>query len=279
MFAPFVKTGMGVHSGRESTILVEAGLLESGVCFLVGDKVIPARPGFIDGAQARATALKRDNARVCTVEHLLAALTAFGETDVRIAVEGEEVPILDGSALPFAEALMEMGAELGPRFVELAEEVVVEQGDSRACLTPVGPSGEPFIKVDVDFGRSELAAAEVIYYPRRDDFFKQLAPARTFAFESDLNEIFGAGLARGGSLDCALVLGEHGPVNPEGMRFEDEPARHKLLDAIGDLSLLGGLPRAEVRLVRPGHRLLHALVRKATPFCSRTENGKTGKQH
>jgi UDP-3-O-[3-hydroxymyristoyl] N-acetylglucosamine deacetylase len=268
MFAPFIKEGTGLHTGRASRVVVEMGLPDSGVVFLSDEEVIPASPEFVSASHQRATALEGKHHTVSTVEHLLAALLAFGETDVRVSVEGPEIPILDGSALPFAQALKEMGADPHPCFVAISEQVVTSYENSTAQILPIGPEGEPFIHLIVDFERPELKPQEFTYYPLRDSFLSCVAPARTFAFEADVKKILQAGLGKGGSLDCALIIGHNGPLNPEGMRFENEPARHKLLDAMGDLFLLGGLPFAEIHLEKPGHQLLHELTRQAKPHCS-----------
>jgi len=274
MFAPFLKEGISLHTGEHVRAVVEMGLPGTGVVFFASDQAIPARPDSVSTSQELATTLVHNGKRVTTVEHLLAALAAFGETDVRITIEGEEVPILDGSALPWVRALEEAGAEPGPRFVHLERDFEVRAGESSARMRPIGPEGEPSLHVAIDFSTSELGAQELSFHPLRDDFVAEIAPARTFALESDVDAIQGAGLARGGSLDCALVLGKSGPLNPEGQRFDDEPVRHKLLDALGDLFLLGGLPWAEVTLVKPGHRLLHDLARQAAPHCTPHTNTK-----
>jgi UDP-3-O-[3-hydroxymyristoyl] N-acetylglucosamine deacetylase len=268
MFAPFIKEGIGLHTGSASRIVVEMGLPDSGVVFLFDEEVISARPEFISPSHRRATALTGEHHTVSTVEHLLAALSAFGERDVRISVDGPEIPILDGSALPFALALEEMGADLGPCFVDISEKVVAAHEHSTAQIVPIGPDEEPFIQLVVDFERPELRPQELTYFPLRDNFLSCVAPARTFAFETEVENILQAGLGKGGSLDCALIIGQNGPLNPEGMRFEDEPVRHKLLDAMGDLFLLGGLPFAQIHLEKPGHHLLHELTRRAESHCS-----------
>ena len=106
------------------------------------------------------------------------------------------------------------------------------------------------------------------FLPLRDDFVEQVAPARTFAFESEVPQILRSGLGAGGSLENALILGTTGALNREGLRFPDEPVRHKLLDAMGDLFLLGGLPWATITLIKPGHSLMGLLARQTAPLCS-----------
>ena len=136
-------------------------------------------------------------------------------------------------------------------------------GESKALISPITNNQKPAISATIDFNRPELGRQAISFCPVEDDFVKDIAPARTFALESEVEAILGAGLARGGSLDCALVIGAGGPLNPGGLRFADEPVRHKLLDAMGDLFLLGGLPWADVRLHKPGDRLMHELASKA----------------
>jgi UDP-3-O-[3-hydroxymyristoyl] N-acetylglucosamine deacetylase len=204
------------------------------------------------------TALTANEKTVRTVEHLLAALSAVTEPDVLVTVDGPEVPILDGSAAPWYRALLDAGATPGFRFFDLTDDLTVHSSDSVARVRRLRSGEVPTVCVKLDF--KELHGGdEYHFHPSLDDF-ETIALARTFAFEKDLQGIFDTGLAKGGSLDNAVVLGKNGPVNPEGLRFEDEPLRHKMLDVIGDLALLGGLPRARIHLLRPGHHLLHALV-------------------
>ncbi len=268
MFAPFIKEGIGLHTGRQSRLVVEMGLPGSGVVFVSDEEIIPARPKFLSPSHQRATVLAGKQHTVSTVEHLLAALWAFGENNARILIEGPEIPILDGSALPFATALEEMGADPGPCFVGISDKVTVSIDHAQGQIVSIGPEEEPFIHLTIDFNRPELEPQELTYYPLRDNFLTDVAPARTFTFETEVEPILQAGLGKGGSLDCALIIGENGPLNPEGMRFKDEPVRHKLLDALGDLFLLGGIPFAQIHLEKPGHHLLHELTRQAKPYCS-----------
>jgi UDP-3-O-[3-hydroxymyristoyl] N-acetylglucosamine deacetylase len=263
MFAPFMKSGLGLHTGVPTRIVVEMGFVGTGVSFFLEGSEGDAIPGgreYVDTSAQRCTALAKGQSRISTVEHLLAALGACGETDVRITVDGPEIPILDGSALPFMEALEEMGSREEPKFIEIPDEVVVRNGESVARMTPLKLGEDPVISVEIDFPRSEFGTGKFSFYPGKDSFRECIAPARTFAVESEVQGILDRGLAKGGSLDCALIIGQDGPVNPGGMRFAEEPARHKILDAMGDLLLLGGLPLARVTLLRPGHLLLHQLT-------------------
>jgi UDP-3-O-[3-hydroxymyristoyl] N-acetylglucosamine deacetylase len=263
MFEPFSRTGVGMHTGEQSRVRVEPTDAGRGLVFETSAGPIPARSDTIDRESARSTDLVCRGARIRTVEHLLAALAWCGERDATIAVDGPEIPILDGSAGPWIASLLAAGATPGPRFIGLGEPVEVEIGGSRARLDPCGPDREPVYRVELRYDDARIGPSESELRPASQDFVSAIAPARTFALEREVAEIREAGLGRGGSLGNALIIGEHGPLNPCGMRFADEPARHKLLDAIGDLSLLGGLPWAAFTAVAPGHALNHAIVRRA----------------
>jgi UDP-3-O-[3-hydroxymyristoyl] N-acetylglucosamine deacetylase len=141
---------------------------------------------------------------------------------------------------------------------------VIGEGGSRASVVPVDSPAQASVRVDLRFDDPAVGRQGFSFSPQTDDFVTAVAPARTFALLDEVERLRARGLARGGGLHNALVLGPDGPLNPEGTRFANEPARHKLLDALGDLSLLGGLPRARIDLVLPGHRLLHAVVRAAS---------------
>jgi len=263
MFEPFSRRGVGVHTGVPCEVCVAPAEPGTGLVFETAAGSIPASPEAIDPDSRRATDLLRDGARVRTVEHLLAALAWFGEGDATIAVDGPEIPVLDGSAGPWAASLLAAGATPGPRYVAVDEPIAVELEGSVARLVPIDPGDAPVFRVELRFDDAPIGPPVAELDLARDDFVAAIAPARTFVLERDVEQIRAAGLGRGGCLDNALIIGEKGPLNPCGARFADEPARHKLLDAIGDLSLLGGLPRARLEAVRPGHRVMHELVRHA----------------
>jgi UDP-3-O-[3-hydroxymyristoyl] N-acetylglucosamine deacetylase len=201
-----------------------------------------------------------------TVEHFLAALCAVGLPPVRVEVDGPELPILDGSAAPVFEALVQGGLSPGFSFVELAKELEVTVGKSQARLRPIPADQQPRMTARLQLGPGAPRFDPICFFPVVDDFARDIAPARTFCRWEDVAPLREAGLIRGGSLDCALVLDEDGPMRGQSYRLPDEPVRHKILDAIGDLSLLGGLPWADIELVSPGHALVHEVVRRAAPW-------------
>jgi UDP-3-O-[3-hydroxymyristoyl] N-acetylglucosamine deacetylase len=260
MFSAFERTGIGLHTGVETRVVVEPGDPGSGIHFMSGGVRIPATSDALSDDARLGTTLVAGGRVVRTVEHLLAAATAVIPKDISIAIEGPEVPILDGSALPWYRAFMDAGAEPGFCFIDPPGPVFIQSGDSEATLSPIGEGEAPSLHVELVFD-APAGPEGGAYHPARDGF-ETIASARTFAFEDDLKQIFDAGFAKGGSLENAVVFGSAGPLNPEGLRFEDEALRHKILDAVGDLGLLGGLPRARIDLLRPGHHLVHALVRE-----------------
>jgi UDP-3-O-[3-hydroxymyristoyl] N-acetylglucosamine deacetylase len=264
MPSPFFAEGVGLHTGEPARVAVEPGLPGTGLIFEAGGGTIPASCETIARDAERGTDLVAGPARVCTVEHLLAALWWFGVADARIRIDGPEIPALDGGAAGWCALLAEAGAVPGPRLFALARPLEVRgEGGARALLVPVDTRDLVSVRVELRFDDPAIGAQDFSFSAETDDFVTAVAPARTFALIAEVEWLRARGLARGGGLHNALVLGPDGPLNPGGARFANEPARHKLLDALGDLSLLGGLPRARIDLVRPGHRLLHAVVRAA----------------
>lgn len=211
----------------------------------------------------RATVLAQKDAAISTVEHLLFALCFFPKGAV-VHVRGPEIPILDGSALIFAKALYGWHAPKC-RFFPVQSSFSIQQGDAIAHISPCPEDESPKYTVCLEFEGPEvyppLRHMTYSVYPKNVNVLEELARARTFALQSEVEMIRAQGLGDGGSLQNAVVLGSQGPLNPEGLRFPNEPARHKMLDLIGDLFLLGALPYAHLDIKRPGHKLNHQLVK------------------
>jgi UDP-3-O-[3-hydroxymyristoyl] N-acetylglucosamine deacetylase len=256
----FEVSGVGIHTGELSTVTVSKGRPSSGIIFVSEGVEIPAVPDAIDESASFCTALKGRNRSILTIEHLMAALAAVGSTDVRIEIAGPEIPILDGSAAPWLEMLKKNGARERFRFFHIENQIVIESRGAVAQINPISPEETPSIEVVVDLSAIDKAPSRRLFFPTLEPFEK-IAGARTFAFENSVAEMLEAGYAKGGSLRNALIIGTRGVLNPEGARFPDEPARHKILDAIGDLALLGQLIHGRVTLTRPGHHLLHKVVK------------------
>jgi UDP-3-O-[3-hydroxymyristoyl] N-acetylglucosamine deacetylase len=211
---------------------------------------------------ALATTLGKDGVRVGTVEHLLAALSGMGIDNVRVELDGPEVPIMDGSAQAFAQCVVEAGIreqDEAKTFLVIRKTVSVGEPGKEASLSP---SRTFRIDCEIDFSHPLIHDQAVSLEVSDRGFAKELCRARTFGFLRDVERLKSAGLARGGSLDNAIVVDEYSILNPEGLRFPDEFVRHKALDAVGDLSLLGHPVIGHLKAVRSGHALNHKLVQK-----------------
>jgi UDP-3-O-[3-hydroxymyristoyl] N-acetylglucosamine deacetylase len=216
-----------------------------------------------------STELRQGEAAVRTVEHLLAALVGLGIDNVAIELAGPEVPLLDGSALGWVEAIAQAGRTLQPAprsIAHIDRPVTVHQGDA---FVAVFPSTVTRFTYGIDFEAAAIGIQWFSWSPTTDPFSAEgfaaaVAPARTFGLAHQVEQLRASGLIQGGSLDNALVCGEDGWLNPP-LRFDNEPARHKLLDLIGDLSLLGNLPVAHVVAYKASHRLHGELAAAMIP--------------
>jgi UDP-3-O-[3-hydroxymyristoyl] N-acetylglucosamine deacetylase len=210
----------------------------------------------------RATVLGRDGARVSTVEHLLSALSGTGITNARIVVDGPEIPAADGSAATFVAAIDAAGVvEQGQprRRVTLDAPRIFRDGDKLLVLLPA-PAFR--VRMTVDFA-PPIGAQYCFYDAAGGDYRGEIAPNRTFGYRHEVEALIARGLARGGSLDNAVVFDVDGPMTP--LRSSDEPVRHKVLDLIGDFALLGADPCFEVIAFKSGHALHAAAVRDLAP--------------
>jgi UDP-3-O-[3-hydroxymyristoyl] N-acetylglucosamine deacetylase len=265
-------TGVGLHSGRPATLTLAPAPADAGVTFVRMDLgvEIPALHELVSDTTL-STNLAGNGARIHTVEHVLATLHGMGIDNCRVEVDGPEVPILDGSAAPFVALVHEAGVRLqraGRRFLVMEQPVEVRDGDKVARLEPADEFSVDFT-ADFDHPLITNQAFRVSMSDRA--FEREVARARTFCFRKDIERMQAAGLARGGSLANAIVVDEYSILNPEGLRFPDEFARHKVLDAVGDLALLGVPILGALTAVKSGHGLNQALVKKvlADPACHR----------
>ncbi len=256
-------TGVGLHSGKPATLMLAPAAPDAGITFVRRDLEvgIPARADRVVDT-VLSTSLGEDGVTVATVEHVLAALAGLGIDNCRVEVDGPEVPILDGSSAPFVYLIQEAGIRVqrvGKRFLIVEKPVEVAQGDK---LARVDPATEMSIRFTVDFNHPLITdqSYQFTFSDRR--FIREVAPARTFCFLRDIERMKAGGRARGGSLDNAIVVDEFSILNPDGLRFPDEFVRHKILDAIGDLSLAGMPVIATFTARKSGHALNQELVKK-----------------
>jgi UDP-3-O-[3-hydroxymyristoyl] N-acetylglucosamine deacetylase len=265
-------TGVGLHSGKPATLTFAPAPADAGITFVRMDLgvEIPARSANVADTTL-STTISHGRAKVATVEHVVAALAGLGVDNCRVEIDGPEIPILDGSAAPFVYLVQEAGIvtqRAGKRFLVLQSPVEIRDGDKFARLDP---APEFSIRFTVDFDHPLITnqTCDFTFSDRR--FARELAPARTFCFLRDIEVMRARGLALGGSLDNAVVIDEFSILNPEGLRFPDEFARHKALDAIGDLALCGAPIIGALTARKSGHAMNQALVRKvlADPACHR----------
>ncbi|WP_322773589.1 UDP-3-O-acyl-N-acetylglucosamine deacetylase [Synechococcus sp. CBW1107] len=258
--APVERSGIGLHSGLTARLRLEP-FEQPGywVAWLDDPSLQPQRlhPAQVCETQL-CTALQLEQRRLATVEHLLAALAGVGISSALLLVDGPEIPLMDGSAQPWVEAIAEVGLKsLGPRplpFV-LSQPITLQQGQSFATALP---SDQLRLGVAIEFPQPAIGRQLYSLELTPQAFVEQIAPARTFGFKHQVEQLLAAGLIKGGALDNALVCDGEGWVNPP-LRFADEPVRHKLLDLLGDLAL-AGLPQAQVFAFRGSHGLHTALA-------------------
>lgn len=250
-------TGIGVHSGSEVTLTLHPAEAGTGIVFLCGpdgEREVPADYRHVS-ATALCTAVGAGGASVATIEHLMAALRGLGVDNVAIEVEGDEVPIVDGSSAPIVEAIEQAGIlrQAAPRrYIKVEKPVFLQIGESTAEFTPHDGLR---LDIEIDFASELIGRQRFVADVTPAVFRKDLARARTFGFLSEVEALWQRGFARGASLENTVVIGEDRIVNPEGLRYTDEFVRHKALDAMGDLALAGAPILGCYRSYRGGHKL------------------------
>jgi UDP-3-O-[3-hydroxymyristoyl] N-acetylglucosamine deacetylase len=261
---PVSCTGIGLHSGNKVTLSLKPAPADYGIRFQrtdLGGLEIPATITHLCADQYQ-TGLTREAVSVETVEHLLAALTALGVDNAIVELNHPEVPIMDGSAAPFVHLIMnEAGVKklsAPKRYLKVLRPISLAQGDKRISLYP---SEGLKVTYSISFDHPLLRHQSRTMKITEESFVDDIAPARTFGFLKEVEMLRQRGLALGGSLDNAIVLGETGVLN-NALRFEDEFVRHKILDAIGDLSLVGYPVVGHLVAHRGGHALHTAFAAK-----------------
>ena len=248
-------TGIGLHSGLKVSLGLKPAAADTGIKFYRADLgvEIPATLEHLGPKQVLQTSLVNGAASVDTVEHLLSALRGLGIDNVIVELNQSEVPIMDGSAAPWVYLIQEAGVKelAAPRKVmRITRAVTVEKGDKSISIFP---SDAFKVSYAIAFDHPMLRSQKKTLDITETSFINEIAPARTFGFLKEVEMLRQRGLALGGSLDNAVVLGETGVLNP--LRFEDEFVRHKMLDAIGDLALVGHQILGHVSVQRGGHAL------------------------
>ena len=251
--------GQGLHSGARAAVSfarhVGPVVLRSN-----GVDVPIAELAIVDTARSTTVASSGGSLRVATIEHVLAALAGLGVHDgVAIVIEGPEAPLADGGARAYADAVRALGVSASPPRLRVVELGSVEVGTSRYDFTP----GEHVaIEVEVEFARADLVRV-ARWDGGAEDFCARIAAARTFGFEHEVEALLARGLASHVTPESVVVIGDERILSAGAPFAADEPARHKLLDLIGDLYLHGGPPIGQVRAFRPGHTATHEALRRA----------------
>ena len=248
--------GIGLHSGNKVHLSLKPATADSGIRFRrtdLGGHDVPATVQHLSGINL-ATGLARNDVAVDTVEHLLSALVSMNIDNVLIELNSPEVPIMDGSAAPFVYLIQEAGVKTlsAPRkYLKIVRPVAISRGDKRIALYP---SDHFKVTYSISYDHPLLRHQSRTLRITEESFVEDVAPARTFTFLKDVEQLRQNGLALGGSLENAIVLGETGVLN-NALRFEDEFVRHKILDAVGDLALVGYPVIGHLVAHRAGHAL------------------------
>ena len=259
-------TGVGLHSGNKVTMQLSPAPVDTGIVFRRTDlspiRDIPARADQVDETDL-STSLGRGDFQVTTVEHLLSALCGLGIDNAFIEIDSPEVPIMDGSAGPFVYLLQTAGVQeqsAAKRFIRVTREITVSDGDKVATLRPYEGFRVTFA-IDFDHPVFKEQIGHAALDISSEAFVREISRARTFGFVHEFEYMRSRGLARGGSVDNAIVVDDYRILNEGGLRYEDEFVKHKILDAIGDLYLAGHQLLAEYEGVKSGHALNNRLVR------------------
>ena len=264
--APAIIAGVGVHTGDRVRLAVRPATVGTGIVFVRTDikdrdNRIPVSGEAVVDARLNTMIENGAGVRLSTIEHLMAAFSALGVTNAVVEVDGPELPILDGSALQFVQLLDRAGfrrQEAPVRYIEILEPVRVQEGDKTAALLPCDRYEMRF---EIDFDTAVIGNQVVDFVVDEDTFRTEIMAARTFGFAHEVEALRRAGLARGGSLENCVVIDGDQILNSGGLRMEREFVKHKALDAIGDLYVLGAPLLGRYEGFKAGHAINNLLVR------------------
>lgn len=261
--------GIGVHSGAHVRLALTPAPAGTGIAFIRSDvrdvdNVIRAHADHVSTLRNCTTLRNEAGVEINTVEHLLSACAGLGVDNLFVEVDGPELPILDGSSAPFVQVLQNAGLKAlhAPRrVIRILEPIEVRMGAKSAAFLPAEDYEGLDLDVTIRFADAAIGVQRRRVLLSRETFLSEIADARTFGFLADAEKLRAAGLARGASMDNSVVIDAGQVVNPEGLRFDDEFVRHKLLDAVGDLALAGAPICGRFVADQPGHALNARLVR------------------
>ena len=278
---PVICAGIGVHSGERARMVIKPAAVNTGIRFRRTDldtqSDILARGDHVTEVQLGTTLTNEEGASVATVEHFLAACAGMGLDNLLIEIDGPEVPIMDGSSAVFCELFLNAGLVAQSalrRRIRILDTIEVKDGIKWAKLSPTQDTVLT-LKAKIEFETKAIGTQQMAMRLMPGRFAKDIAFARTFGFARDVETLKSMGLARGGSLDNAVVIDGDDIVNPEGLRSDDEFIRHKLLDAVGDLMLAGAPIAGAYEARQPGHamnnKLVRALIEHPEAWCWETD--------
>ncbi len=258
--------GVGVHSGQHVRVCIRPAPAGAGIAFIRTDITdrdnrVPARGDAVVQTQLGTVIGNAAGARVSTIEHLMAAFAALGVDNAVVELDGPEVPIMDGSAGPFVDIIDRAGLrrqEAARGYIEILETIEVTEDEKRAALSPADQFEMSF---EIAFDSKAIGRQKVDVVLDEAAFRAEFADSRTFGFAAEVDALRAAGLARGGSLDNVVVIEGDEILNPEGLRRPEEMVRHKAIDALGDLYLLGAPLMGRFEGLYSGHGVNNALVR------------------
>lgn len=261
-----VFTGTGLHTGKSVRVSVQPASAEYGIWFrrtdVEGlDPFIPARWDRVSNTDLNTRISNDDGVGVSTIEHLMAALSGCGVLNALIEIDGPEVPLLDGSSAPFVSGILSRGVrklDMPVRAIRILRPVHVREGSAMATLMP---ADELKIDFEIDFADAAIGHQEKHLNMANGAFVHELCDSRTFCRQADIDAMRSRGLILGGSVTSAVVVDGEEVMTPGGMRHQDEPVRHKMLDALGDLALAGGPILGRYVGQRAGHALTNKLLR------------------
>jgi len=259
--------GIGLHTGRYARVILKPASRDSGITFIRSDKntVIKAHVGSVIDT-AFATTIGQDGAKIRTVEHIMAALAGLGIDNIFVDVDGPEIPILDGSSTELLNIILKAGiAKQGKKrpYLRIKRPVIFDDGNSKVAALPY--EGRR-ITYSIFFNHYGFGEQRLSIEINEETFAREIAPARTFGFLKDIEYLRTNGLAKGGSLENAIILGENGVLNSSGLRFKDEFVRHKVLDSIGDLAILGFPIYGHIIANKSGHSTNIKFLKKLLSF-------------
>jgi UDP-3-O-[3-hydroxymyristoyl] N-acetylglucosamine deacetylase len=258
---PVELVGIGLHKGNPVRLRLEPLEADSGIVFHRSDVnvAIELKPDNVIDTKM-ATVIGREGHFISTIEHLLSAVYAYGIDNLRVIVDADEIPVMDGSSASFCMLLDEAGVvqlDVGKRIMRIKKEITVKEGEKYVKLSPSNSLEYDFT---IKFQHPVIAQQQFVMHLSKESYKKEISRARTFGFLHEVQYLRSKGLALGGSLENAVVLDDKKVLNPEGLRYTDEFVRHKVLDAIGDMSLLGMNFIGKYEAFAGSHDLNHKLT-------------------